>query len=63
MFQSYGIVVFGIGQLIFYLMCLILTFCLTKYKILFIQPISVEKSDKKGSQNIYLDQKTKKVLK
>jgi len=60
MFQQYGILVFGVGQLLYYGMCLFLTFFLTNYKIIFIQPLSTEASTK---DHTYLDSKTKKILK
>lgn len=40
MFHTYGILMFGIGNLIYYGMCLLLTFYLTNYKIIFIKSFS-----------------------
>jgi hypothetical protein len=55
LFEKYGILMFGFGQLIYYGMCLAVTFYLSNYKIMLMR-----KLDDKDS---YLDPKTKKILK
>ena len=50
------------GQLVYYGICLLITFWLTSYKVLFITPFQIE--SKEGVEEwAYFDSKTKKILK
>lgn len=58
MFEKHGILVFGLGQVMFYGMCFLLTFYFSKNKT-----ILLEKINKNDNSYEYFDKKSKKVLK
>lgn len=46
LFERYGILMFGVGQIIFYAIGLAITYYLSNYKFLLLRPLPIQPTDK-----------------